>query len=253
MRILSIVFYVLVCIACAHGQCPCSGGTCLLRSDGWTQEGDWFYRYQGGHVVQARDAEGHTFMSVDGHWVPMPLEDGKPNFGVMREKMSLGEKSSVNGKPVSKAEMLKVMENTGSDLKDDSKFMRLTIIGTPEATAAVIKDVNTSPDLAPYKDQLAIQSYTPDSWAVAKLKPGQGTTIVVQSPTGEVLARQDDYADGAPGLALNLAAAKSAYDPTKNQDARASFDLNKFVEDNWFIGGMVAFVVFLFMKKPIKK
>src|SRR4029079_2216874 len=120
----------------------------------------------------------------------------------------------------------------------------LTVIGDPASTAAVTKDLASAPALAPWKDRLVVQSYTPSHWAVAKagFYTAGTPTVYVQAPSGKVLHRQDDYADGAEGLAQALRRADPNYDPAKDPDLRkaARFDLSRIPLPVWFLAALAA-------------
>src|SRR5205823_13551401 len=85
-----------------------------------------------------------------------------------------------------------------------------------------VADVTQAPALAEWKDRLVVQAFAPDHWAVARAgfvtsgKP----TVYLQTPSGQVLHRQDDYDDGPEGLARAIRRADPAYDAKKDPDQR---------------------------------
>jgi hypothetical protein len=61
-----------------------------------------------------------------------------------------------------------------------------------------------------------VQDYAPGNWAVKDGFFTEGKpTIYLQAPNGKVLHRQDDYSDGAAGLATALRKADPNYSPLK--------------------------------------
>jgi hypothetical protein len=91
--------------------------------------------------------------------------------------------------------------------------MHVTVIGSDDARAPVVNDLNTHPALAPFRDKLHVQDYKPSEWPVdPKLGYGDGSpTIIVQQGKvpgdpngGKVLWRAANYAEGPDGLAEGL-------------------------------------------------
>lgn len=142
------------------------------------------------------------------------------NFGVDQTKLGGLEAYKINGKPVTKAQAEKAIQ--GGQVPDDAHKLRLTVIGQESERKQVLADLAASPALVPFKDKLLVQAYAPDHWAVAQAgfvttgKP----TVYLQAPDGKVLHRQDDYQDGADGLAKALRKADPDYKPDKDQDKR---------------------------------
>lgn len=159
--------------------------------------------------------------------------DGKPcdcveNFGVRQDKLPRRDGFSSNGRPITQAEAERALK-CGGGFSDDSGKWRLTIIGPTKAKRdQVVSDLQTHPALAAWKDRLCVQSYAPTDWAVTgvNLPRGGDPTIVVQgAPDANgkavVLHCQNDYDDGADGLAKALRVA----DP--NFNSRSVPDLRK--------------------------
>jgi hypothetical protein len=143
--------------------------------------------------------------------------DGTVNFGLDRKRLSANGKHFVNGREVSKEELLQALGPPR--LPDDSKWLCLTIIGSETARKQVLSDLKTSPLLAPWKDRIKVQDYPPDHWAVkdAGFVTSGRPTIYCQAADGKVLHRQDDYR-GAQALAEVLRKADPMYQPEKDPD-----------------------------------
>ena len=122
---------------------------------------------------------------------------------------------SINGQPVTRDEAMAHIEDK---LPDDAKLLRLTVIGGQEQRDRVVKDLESAPELAVWKDKLVVQDYDPGHWAVSAtgFKTDGSPTIYLQAPPGiyniggqpnpggEVLLRCDNYDGGAPLLAHKL-------------------------------------------------
>jgi len=143
--------------------------------------------------------------------------DGTLNFGLDLARMSPTSEHFLNGKEVSKAELLKAIGKP--QLPDDSKWLCLTIIGPEAARKQVLKDLQFSSALAPWKDEVKVQDYPPDHWAVKDVGfvTTGNPTIYCQAPDGKVLHRQDDYR-GPEALAEALRKADETYQPKKDAD-----------------------------------
>lgn len=263
---------LLLTSALALGQC--SGGACSARPAGYTwhrfaSDPGRSYLYSDGVMLAAYDhARGiyRTYDAASDTWsapTRPPWDEGKPepiaapkekktealpNFGVDLERLRGGreEHYRLNGVPVSRDHAQHAIG--GGSVPDDAGRLRLTVIGDPASTAAVTRDIASAPALAPWKDRLVVQSYAPSHWAVAKAgfytagKP----TVYVQAPSGKVLHRQDDYADGADGLANALRRADPDYDPTKDADLRRSprIDPSRIPAPVWIGAAIVAVLLF---------
>lgn len=114
---------------------------------------------------------------------------------------------------LSKAQAREAIQN---GVPDDRHKLRLTVIGTEVERKRVLAD------LAPWQDKLLVQAYEPTHWAVrdAGFSTKGSPTIYVQGPDGTVLHRQDDYNDGAAGLATAIRKADPNYRPEKDPDLR---------------------------------
>jgi len=154
---------------------------------------------------------------------PLPWPEVTPleNFGV--ETHQIGrygfETFTSAGYQISREEALAVL---GPQLTDDSRLLRLTAIGLPDDTAAILRDLDKAPELAELRGRLVVQAYPPEHWSLRCGFWTQGRAVVyVQLPDGRVLHRQDDYA-GPENLALALRRADPNYQPAKDRDLRVS-------------------------------
>jgi hypothetical protein len=198
------------------------------------------YLYYRGVQVAGYDHAGGIYRSYDAAtdiWSepqPPPWEhlggeremqagaDAVTNYGVDTGRLNGHREESyrLNGEAASREQARQAIGDPR--LPDDAGRLRLTVIGDPQATARVTADVAQAPMLAEWKDRLVVQSYAPEHWTVARsgfVTSGK-PTIYLQAPTGQVLHRQDDYADGAEGLARALRRADPAYDAKKDPDLR---------------------------------
>lgn len=149
---------------------------------------------------------------------PSQIEpDGTLNFGLDLARLSGTGKHLLNGKEVSKEELLQVIGHPR--LTDDSQWLCLTIIGSDAERQQVLHDLQTNVLLAPWKDRIKIQAYEPDHWAVrdAGFVTTGHPTIYCQAADGKVLHRQDGYR-GPQALAEALRRADPAYQPQLDPD-----------------------------------
>ncbi len=147
--------------------------------------------------------------------------DGIINFGLDRTRVNPTGKHLLDGKEVSKEELLQALGQPR--LPDDSQWPSLTIIGPEMARKKVLSDLRSSPILAPWKERIKVQDYPPDHWAVKDagfVTAGQ-PTIYCQAPDGKVLHRQDEYR-GPQALAEVLRKADPAYQPERDPDLNKS-------------------------------
>ncbi len=199
-------------------------------------EGQWAL-YRDGRQVGNWWEDGRYFPLRGDTWGPEapcpttpPVPSKKklePNYGVVVEKIdhTTNPENRINGVLVPKRQAIDAIEN---GIPDDKGLLRLTVIGTKEEGERIRKDLETSPELAPWKGKLLVQTYQPGEWTVSQ--SGFVTTgspvVYLQKPNGEVLHRQDDYADGPKGLAKALGKVEAVrkpqpnYDPNKDPDLR---------------------------------
>lgn len=130
------------------------------------------------------------------------------NFGLQREKLHKGPRYSINGKPVPRDRVIEKLKENGREgppLTDDSAKLPITLVG--DGRDAVAKDIREHAAFAAIRDQLLLQSYAPDNWAVNRygFKTDGKPTIYVQDRDGRVLLRRDDYSGGPELLARQVA------------------------------------------------
>jgi hypothetical protein len=143
--------------------------------------------------------------------------DGTINFGLDPSRMSSAGKHLLDGKEVSKEELLQALGKPS--FPDDSQWLSLTVIGPEAARQMVLSDLQSSPFLAPWKDRLKVKDYSPDHWAVqgAGFVTTGNPTIYCQAADGTVLHRQDVYR-GPAALAEVLRKADPTYNPQHDPD-----------------------------------
>jgi hypothetical protein len=142
--------------------------------------------------------------------------------GVEADKVGIhGEQYRINGRLAAKKHAIETIEKgDGGQVPDDTKKLRLTIIGTEADQARVLADVNSHAAFASLKDKLLTQDYSPANWALsAGFVTTGGPTIYLQAPDGKVLLRQDSYA-GADALAEAIRKADPNYDPTRDPNGK---------------------------------
>lgn len=247
----------------------CSGASCAARppSMTWHQfasDPGRSYLYRDGVPIAAYDHAADIYRSFDAAtqtWsepVTPPwgaraepahdsAERTEANFGVDVDRLvgARRERYRLNGSPVSREQAREAL--VGSSVPDDAGRLRLTLIGDAASTSRVATDLSTAPPLAPWKDRLVVQAYPREHWAVAKAgffargKP----TIYLQTPAGKVLHRQDDYADGAEGLANALRRADPDYDPARDADLRRGlrFDLSRIPAPAWIAAALIGYLL----------
>jgi hypothetical protein len=222
------------CRRCPQGcRCPCQGSCCSCRQ-GKPCGGDGCCCT----VPKSDDESGD---------LPMVEQDGVQNFGIDRAQLGQPrERITLGRREITHAEARKLLE--AATLADDSGKLRLTIIGSEADRQRVLDDLKGP--LADLASGFLVQSYAPDNWAVARagFQTGGKPTIYVQAPSGKVLHRQDDYADGADGLRRGLEAVRKPdpnYDPAKDRDLRRpSADLS-----TWAVVGLAGVLFLLALRK----
>lgn len=139
----------------------------------------------------------------------------KKNYGVQTDKISHHESITVNGQPVQQSPMPTIPEDSGK--------LHLTIIGSEAERKAVLHDLDAAPELAEFRDRFLVQDYPPDHWAVrlCGFHTAGHPTIYLQTPSGAVLHRQDDY-NGPKPMAEAIRRATSDYSAGKDPDLRTS-------------------------------
>lgn len=193
--------------------------------------------------------------------VPAHLETwpaaGPKNFGIEVEK--LGHGYSINGKPATRKEAYEFLQKRTLD--DDSRRLRLTVIGTADECRRVLDDL-ADPKVKAHLGDAIVATYRPDHWHVDGVFEPGAPSIYFQKPGGEVLARLASY----PGKAVFSEVLRKGhpdYDPGKDRDAddltrpapgpagpaggKLKFDLAAVPSYLWAVGGFL--VAFLFLKR----
>lgn len=145
------------------------------------------------------------------------------NFGLMADQ--LGKRGfdhyELNGRPVAQGDAFRAVKE---GVPADESLLRVTVIGSEAHRQRVISDLTNAP--AQLRDRFVLQGYDPQHWAVQPgFFRGGSPTIYVQSPSGQVLHRQDDYQDGPSGLFEAIRRADPNYTPTRDPDLRKSSSL----------------------------
>lgn len=200
----------------------------VLRSADGKQLGTYFLAPNEWANQYRRLLPGGEWSGPEPSPIPLPhqVEDALGqggNFGIESDRIASAPAYSISGKEATRGEVLDALRAT-ANVPDDSALLRLTIIGPDDGRARVSQDLESSPDLAPWRGKLIVKSYPPNHWAVARtgFVTGGNPTVYVQLPSGEVIHRQDDYSDGPAGLAAALRRVDPNYHPEQDQDARKS-------------------------------
>jgi hypothetical protein len=251
--------------------------------DGWKvhpQKACQYVLWQGGKAAGLWCSERHQFWPWDadtGAWgaactPPVAVPAGAPagacawcqeapedpvrlNFGLNPDKLLHDgeERYSVNGRPVTRDRVREALEAGG--LEDDSKKLRLTLIGPEADRKQVLADLEAHPSLRPLRPGLLVQAYPPDHWAVKDagfLTTGK-PTIYVQAPSGKVLHRQDGYR-GPEKMAEAIRKADPNYNPARDPDLNRQvtppvpdIDLSKLPRWAWTLAGGAGVLLLLFL------
>lgn len=193
-----------------------------------------------------------------GGWVARSLRPSAPaslpgpddpdpawHFGVDPEKLAADQRAEPRityhheggERVLTREEMAEILGSTG--LPEDAGQLRVTAIGADADRKPVVAALAADPALAEWRGKLAVQSYAPDEWPVkdSAFFTGGKPTVYVQQPDGTVVHRQDDFTDGAAGLAKALKKASamtlkpspgpSLRAPRPGYDAKKDADLRK--------------------------
>lgn len=183
--------------------------------------------WRGGRPVAVHFADGSvrewdSYRGVWGAWreqvvaAPAPPEPQK-NFGLgWSPDPERPERCYLNGIEVDRK---RAYEAIGSGVVDDTKLLRVTVIGSEAECKQVRGAFETAPELAPHRNNVILQCYRPDHWAVADagFKRDGKPVVYVQAPSGKVLHRQDEWR-GPAKMAEALRKADPSYDPKKDPD-----------------------------------
>jgi hypothetical protein len=196
------------------------------------------YLFKDGRQIGGYDyAEDYyrEYDSVTDTWGPPGKPPVEPpaltvqNFGVRSDllpRLGQGEECyRVNGRRVDSRTAFQTLAQGGT-LADDSGKLRLTVVGSESACRQVAQDLDQSPALAGFKDNLLIQCYRPDDWAIEPFKlkdlPATEFYLCIQRPPaldgrGEALHAQTSYR-GPEALAVALQEALRKADPKYQPD-----------------------------------
>lgn len=147
------------------------------------------------------------------------------NYGIdLSEMRGRPESYYHNGRSITKESALLLMGTQG--IPDDSEFIRITVIGPDSIRKRVRDDLYNDPALSDFRAITVVQDYPKDHWAVngVGFELTTEVAIYVQSPDGTVIHRQDDYADGAIGLATALRKVDSNRRKGGDPDLRATLE-----------------------------
>ncbi len=190
--------------------------------------------------------------------VPRAVSAAAPvgqNFGVELDKLGQGGCAyKINGQPAGRAEVIQLLSK--SNLEDDSRKLRLVVIGPEDVRRQVLADVRGNPELARLTRDFLVQEYAPEHWHVAQagFATGGRPSIYLLLPQadgkGKVLHHQDDYQGGAQALARAIRRADPSYDPTKDPDLRTgAIDFSRVPPWAWIVAA-VAVTALLARNKP---
>lgn len=147
-------------------------------------------------------------------------EDGIPNYGIDLEKMNGGERATINGRAVSKKQLLEAIGAPA--IPDDANLLRLTIVAEDKAAMEKVR-ASVTPLLAPITDKVVVQWYTKDNWAI---RPQYGfafdklPAVLLEAPEkpgergGEALFQDVIAANPAPVFAA-VRSKVDSFDPKK--------------------------------------
>lgn len=147
------------------------------------------------------------------------------NYGIdLSEMKGRAESYYHNGRAITKESALLLMGTQG--IVDDSEFLRITVIGSDAIRKRVRDDLYNDPALKDFRGITVVQDYPANHWAVNEVGfeiIGE-VSIYVQTPDGVVVHRQNDYKDGAPGLAAALRKVDPNYRRGGDPDLRGTLE-----------------------------
>lgn len=144
------------------------------------------------------------------------------DFGLDVSKLNrTGKHYLLNGQEVSREKALQALEPFSDSRRlpnDEHKFF-LVLIGSPEETSRIERELTTHQNFSPLQDRLLIRCFAPDSPAI--VNRGFVTTgnpsIYLMHPSGQVLARNlDGRYLGPETLIQSLLVATRPYFPDKD-------------------------------------
>jgi hypothetical protein len=126
----------------------------------------------------------------------------------------------LNGETAARQDCVRALCEGKEHLVDDSALPWLVIAGDDAARTQVLRDLESSPELAFYKGKAKIKAYPKTHWALeAGFETRGNPTVYLQTSDGQVLHVQDDY-DGAGPLAEAIRKADPAYKRDRDPDRR---------------------------------
>lgn len=156
------------------------------------------------------DCRDNAFISADG-----PIN----NFGMEWRGEPGKERCTVNGREVTKDNLIHAIGGAASDIHDDSKLMRLIVTGSDAGRKRVVDDWSAKLS-AKWSNKVLMQSYPADHWL---LKSNDGSQSYYPATKGDptiYLVEADgkyrsvsDYSRGPDGLDMALAKAEKLRDP----------------------------------------
>lgn len=187
-----------------------------IRGDGAKGDGHNFYLQHNGRWVGMYDALVYSYYPYDGQKYasrPSTMPTDPPTFGVDVEQISSTPRSTLSGREVTKDVATAAV---GASIPDDSKSLRVTVIGEKPEREMVGQLLRRGGGCA--NGQCTIREYGPNDWEVKNsgfVTTGKPTTYV-QEPEGKVIHRQDD----PEGVVEAVRKAKESYDSKKDPDLR---------------------------------
>lgn len=121
--------------------------------------------------------------------------DHPPIFGVESDKVRTAADYEINGRAVSREQLLGAIHGSAGGVLPDVKGKLWVVVagGTPEQRQAVLRDLDSDPELVQFKPKILVQSYAAGEWPLAVGIQATG------SPTIQLLGPED-----AKGKAVDL-------------------------------------------------
>ena len=206
----------------------------------------------------------------DGYWsrpspakTPRPMVGQNPEFNFGMD-YTPGEKPRYSlcdggkSKDITRRRAMALVEGpNASDIPDDSKKFRVTVIGSKEARTKAISDIGEKLSVGT-KDQVIVCQYAPDSVLVKKLKlvTDGSPAVTLQAPDGQVLGRNLDGTWDVTRVEAIEEKVKS-YDPSKDPDLKVEpkadpskpLNLSQVPAWGWGLGGLGVLALLLLRKK----
>lgn len=151
--------------------------------------------------------------------IPVPIgppPHDVPNYGVDKNRVPQYQSNTLNGRDISQESAMLNLRN--DSLLDDSGHLIVTIIDQSREQADTIKQaVLSDPHFADLVGKAHIQAYgATDPMLACGFVCAGHPTVYVQTSSGKVLHRQDDFSGGVQGIIGAVRKANASYDPTKD-------------------------------------